>query len=134
MLALRSILFACLLCLHQASALMLAKTPTERDGLVPVPVSLSRHTPRQVTRSDLLRRIAARNELSKRKQALQPRQSAIVYPSCQSTDIAAVPSSGFAQFPGWSVDRSDPAYNVVSHPPVLITHTAQALMKNRPGP
>lgn len=59
-------------------------------------------TYRQASKESILRRAESRR-LAARAGALQPRQSARVYPTCSSSDPAYIPQSGFVNFPGYSI-------------------------------
>jgi len=74
------------------------------NGTVPVlPRDInSKLTYRQATKDNILSR--AESRAASRGRALQPRQSARVYPTCDSSAGAAyIPQSGFVNFPGHSL-------------------------------
>jgi len=91
-----------------------AAVPDPTVDFVPAPLSSdvgTKITYRQASKEDILRRADARRVGSR---ALQPRQSARVYPACSpSSDPAYIPQSGFANFPGYSIDTNS-ANTIVS--------------------
>jgi hypothetical protein len=102
----QSTLLGLLLACSSVSALAVDGTSASITELA-VPESLSRWTPKQLTRAEIVRRQSRRN------QALQPRQSAKVYPTCSDSGVNAIPSSGFVSFAGYYVGRGGD-YDIVS--------------------
>jgi hypothetical protein len=78
--------------------------PFENVAIALPPPTTGKVTYRQATRDTILSRKAAR--VASRGRALQPRQSARVYPTCSSSDPAYIPQSGFVNFPGYSLDSA----------------------------
>ena len=84
---------------------LLAPSPVVpfENGTIPLPPSTDgKISYRQATRDTILARAASR--AASRGRALQPRQSARVYPTCDSSaGTAYIPQSGFVNFPGYSL-------------------------------
>jgi hypothetical protein len=94
--------------------------PTSVDPLAPLdngavpalPVHVpSKATYRQASRDSILAREERR--LASRARALQPRQSARVYPTCATGTTESVPQSGFVNFPDYALDSAT-SINLVS--------------------
>jgi hypothetical protein len=82
-------------------------TPAPATGTQPLilPEDNGRITYRQASREDILRRAEARR-VAPRAGALQPRQSATVYPTCSSGSPGYIPESGFVSFPEYSINTN----------------------------
>jgi hypothetical protein len=78
-----------------------------KNGTVPaLPLHVdSKVTYRQASRDGILSRVESRRAAS-RVRALQPRQSAAVYPTCASGTVNSITASGFVNFPGYSIDSN----------------------------
>jgi len=76
--------------------------PLANGALPPLPVHIpSKATYRQASRDSILTREERR--AASRGRALQPRQSARVYPTCATGTTNSIPQSGFVNFPGYSL-------------------------------
>jgi len=80
--------------------------PFENGTFPALPLHIaSKVTYRQASREGILSRAESRRAAS-RGRALQPRQSATVYPTCSSGSPNSIPQSGFVNFPGYSIDTN----------------------------
>jgi hypothetical protein len=83
------------------------------NGAIPaLPVQIpSKATYRQASRDSIIAREERR--IASRGRALQPRQSARVYPTCATGTTESVPQSGFVNFPDYALDSAT-SINLVS--------------------
>jgi hypothetical protein len=84
----------------------IAGVPAPQVGIVPsIAEDKGKITYRQASKAEILRRAESRR-IAARGVALQPRQSAKVYPTCSSGSPGYIPQSGFVSFPNYAIDAN----------------------------